>query len=249
LGSETPQFASLLGDYRKYVPLGRGYTIALRGSGALSFGRDSQTFFMGGVLGWLNQQWSGVDIPYDRLADTFFTQPATPVRGHKYNTIFGNKYSQINAEFRFPLFAAILPGPIPVIPLYNLTGVAFVDAGAAWGYGFDYDFQIPGTNRNLLIYRNNSGLNSKVGKQRTAYIDYFDNNSGQYTTPTISDTFQPDKTDAEVNYFDGDVLVGAGFGLRTVLLGLPVRYDIGWPYERSGFGSDPIHYFSIGIDF
>jgi hypothetical protein len=50
-------------------------------------------------------------------------------------------------------------------------------------------------------------------------------------------------------YLDGDILVGAGFGLRTIVFGLPFRYDVGWPYQRSGFLSKPIHYFSIGIDF
>ena len=240
LGSETPQFVSLLGDYRKYLALGRGYTMALRGSGALSYGRDSQTFFMGGVLGWLNQQWSGVDIPYDRLADTFFTQPATPVRGHKYNTIFGNKYTQINAEFRFPLFAAILPGPIPIIPLYNLTGVAFVDAGAAWGYGVDYSRYSTASGEPIVYYRNEPGLDFKVGKEQQVALDP---STGLIRQGT------PQETDLVANYFEGDVLIGAGFGLRTILLGLPVRYDIGWPYERSGFGSNRIHYFSIGIDF
>jgi outer membrane translocation and assembly module TamA len=48
---------------------------------------------------------------------------------------------------------------------------------------------------------------------------------------------------------DGDILVGAGFGLRTILIGLPFRYDIGWPYGSNGFQKGAIHYFSIGIDF
>src|SRR5699024_8465471 len=39
--SETLQFVSVLADYRKYFSLGSRYSIALRGSGAASFGRDS----------------------------------------------------------------------------------------------------------------------------------------------------------------------------------------------------------------
>ncbi|HLR32637.1 MAG TPA: hypothetical protein VK074_09110, partial [Fodinibius sp.] len=126
---ETPRFASILGDYRKYFNLGRRYSLAFRGSGAASFGPDSQTYFMGGMLGWINQKWSGNSLPLDRLGDTFFTLPALPLRGHPYNALYGDRFTLFNAEFRFPLFAAILPGPIPILPLYNLTGVAFLDAG------------------------------------------------------------------------------------------------------------------------
>jgi hypothetical protein len=33
------------------------------------------------------------------------------------------------------------------------------------------------------------------------------------------------------------------------VFGFPLRYDVGWPYYRDGFGSDPIHYITIGVDF
>jgi hypothetical protein len=138
------------------------------------------------------------------------------------------------------LFAAILPGPIPIIPLYNLTGVAFVDAGAAWGYGVDYSRYSTASGEPIVYYRNEPGLDFKVGKEQQVALDP---STGLIRQGT------PQETDLVANYFDGDVLIGAGFGLRTILLGLPVRYDIGWPYERSGFGSNRIHYFSIGIDF
>src|SRR5699024_2252267 len=46
---KTLQFASVLGDYRKYIDLGARYSIALRGSGAASFGRDSQVVVLGGM--------------------------------------------------------------------------------------------------------------------------------------------------------------------------------------------------------
>ena len=51
------------------------------------------------------------------------------------------------------------------------------------------------------------------------------------------------------SYLDGDLLIGSGFGLRTIIFGLPLRYDLGWAYNRDGFSNQPIHYFSIGIDF
>jgi len=183
LGSDVLQFASALGDFRHYIGFGRGwYSVAFRATGAASFGRDAQNYFLGGMDNWINYAWSGGDLPIDRLEDIFFTLPATPLRGHLYNSVFGDKFALFNAEFRFPLVAALLPGPIPIIPLYNITGTAFFDMGTAW----------------------------------------------QGTEPQ-------------------DILVGTGFGLRTILLGLPFRYDIGWPYD-GGFGRR-VHYFSLGIDF
>ncbi|MEX0684718.1 MAG: hypothetical protein WD267_07305 [Balneolales bacterium] len=184
LGEDVIRFVSLMGDYRRYINLGSRYSFALRASGGASFGRDAQNFFLGGMQNWINFEWEGGQIPIDRLEDIFFTQPALPLRGYNFNAAFGDKYGLFNAEFRFPLIAALLPGPIPVLPLYNITGGAFIDAGA---------------------------------------------------------TMQG----SEIN----DPLIGTGFGLRTILLGLPFRWDIGWPYDLDdGFGSR-IHYFSIGLDF
>ncbi len=236
------EFVSLMGDYRKYFNLGYGYTIALRGSGAVSYGADSQTYFMGGMLGWINQRWAGNSIPTDKLADTFFTIPALPLRGHEYNSLYGDKFSLINAEFRFPLFAAILPGPIPILPLYNMTGAAFIDAGTAWGQDIPLELQ---NQRGQVVDRktlNDSDLNFKVSEPVQYYLN---RSTGDLTTEQPSDLSNYSTFES----LQGDVLIGAGFGIRTILLGLPFRYDIGWPYYRGGFGSDPIHYFSIGIDF
>ncbi|SHF58350.1 component of the Tol biopolymer transport system [Fodinibius roseus] len=227
--SETPQFASVLGDYRKYFNLGSRYSFALRGSGAASFGSDSQTYFMGGMLGWINQKWSNNSLPLERLGDTFFTLPALPLRGHPYNATYGDKFSLINAEFRFPLFAAILPGPIPILPLYNLTGVAFWDTGMAWGQDVVFDYNdLQGNSRSAVL--NSGDLDFKVSErgERT-----FSTSTGEHT----------------VRVNNGDILMGAGFGLRTIVFGFPLRYDVGWPFYRGGFDSDPIHYVTIGIDF
>ncbi len=45
-----------------------------------------------------------------------------------------------------------------------------------------------------------------------------------------------------------DVLVGVGGGLRTSVLGLPVRADIGWPFDGAVVGS-PLLYLSLGAEF
>ncbi len=234
IAKSAPQFASILGDFRKYVDLGSRYSLALRYSGGASIGADAQNYFMGGKIGWINQQYSNNGFSIDRLADNFFTVPALPLRGFEYNSINGNKFSLINAEFRFPLFAAIVPGAVPILPLYNVTGLAFLDAGTAWGEDINYNLltELPSQNNPTPdIARNSKGLDFTVAKERIGYL------------PNGDGTF------SEFTYLDGDVLVGGGFGFRAILFGLPFGYDIGWQYDRTGFKKDPVHYFSIGIDF
>ncbi len=221
--NETLQFASVIGDFRKYFHLGGRYSVALRFSGGASFGRDSQTFFMGGVLGWINRKANDFTTPAlfgqdENFARIFITAPAIPLRGYERFVLSGDKFGLLNLEFRFPLFAAILPGPIPILPLFNITGLAFIDAGVAWGQ--DVFYTLPRTSQSY--YTNPAELNFAIREQ---------NEINGLPAP------------------EGDVLIGAGFGLRAIVFGLPLRYDIGWPYYRNGFGSDPIHYISIGIDF
>jgi outer membrane translocation and assembly module TamA len=45
-----------------------------------------------------------------------------------------------------------------------------------------------------------------------------------------------------------ETLVGAGVGLRSIIFGIPLRFDFGWEYDEDGFGKRR-DYLSIGIDF
>tara|TARA_R110000868_G_scaffold37111_4_gene131342 strand:- start:25411 stop:28731 length:3321 start_codon:yes stop_codon:yes gene_type:complete len=229
VGNDSPFFGSILGDFRHYINLGTNYSLAFRGSGGASIGRDSQTYFLGGMQGWINQKWSDNGIPLDRLADTFFTLPAVPLRGHEYNTIYGNKFALINTEFRFPLFAAVIPGALPILPLYNITGAFFFDIGTAWGFNINGDY----LDENGNPYVNSKDLDFRLGEKKLGYLINPADNSLVPVT----------------EYFDGDILAGSGFGLRTIVFGLPLRYDMAWAYGRGGFQKGAVHYFSIGIDF
>lgn len=243
VGDNAPAFASVLGDFRQYYRLGSSqYALAFRGSGAASVGPDKQTYFMGGQLGWINQRFSDNGLSFDRLTDSFFTVPALPVRGYAYNSIYGSNFALINAEFRFPLFAAVVPGALPILPFYNITGAAFVDFGTAWGQDISYNFESGGREYEVVddagnVIDNSKSLDFKLAQQLQT------NKVRQVGSDTIQELSAP------VNYLDGDLLLSAGFGFRTILLGLPFRYDVGWPYGRDGFEGSPIHYFSIGIDF
>lgn len=178
-------FVSASADLRQYVSLGNRYTMAFRASGGASFGPDPQNYLLGGVSNWINFR-QDQRLTAENLANIFFTLPALPMRGWNYTAGVGDKFALGNVEFRFPLIAAAIPGPIPLFPLYNIQGVAFADAGTTWD----------GTDRNEILY-------------------------------------------------------GMGFGLRSIVFGLPLRWDIAWPYSDEvfdGFGRR-VHYFSLGIDF
>ncbi|MFY0682923.1 MAG: PD40 domain-containing protein [Balneola sp.] len=230
IGKTAPEFVSILGDFRKYIDLGSRYSIALRYSGGASIGKDAQNYFLGGKLGWINAKYSNNGFSSDRITDNFFTVPAIPLRGFEYNSVNGNNFSLINAEFRFPLFAAVIPGAVPILPLYNVTGVAFLDAGTAWGRTINHNLLVePDINADLAV--NDKGLDFTVAKKRDGFVPNGDGTFSKFT------------------YLDGDVLIGGGFGLRSIIFGLPIGYDIAWAYDRTGFSRNAVHYFTIGIDF
>lgn len=209
------QFGTVLADGRKYFALdGRGqYTFAFRGSGAFSFGRSPQLFYTAGVENWINRYFDQLyGFPIREVQDFVFATPVMPLRGSDLNTQNGPYFGLFNAEFRFPLIAALLPGPLPIFALYNMQGVAFLDAGSVFG----------GT-----------------------YLQEVDEN----TVVERTNAFNMWRKDPETGdrVFD-DLIVAAGFGLRTILLGYPVKLDWAWPHDGQRFLGRRT-YFSIGFDF
>jgi len=255
--SNTLGFVSLTGDARKYFNLGFNglYTLAVRGSGGISFGGDSQSFFMGGMNGWINRQFSNNSFPIDDLEDLFITVPANPLRGFEYNSIFGDRYALFNVEFRFPLIAALLPGPIPFIPLQNIQAVGFFDAGAAWGQDIALDLgggSSFGIDNASSIVVNDSDLDFKFFQEETIFIKRNLLQDGQVEFEEVTESefaqLPPEERAGTADIARNDILMGTGFGLRSIILGLPFRYDLGWRFNGSTF-KDPIHYFTLGIDF
>jgi outer membrane protein assembly factor BamA len=199
--SDALQFATILGDFRWYAGLSRGYTFAVRSSGAASIGRDQQLFYTSGVANWINRTFDDFNgFPITDITDFVFATPVMPIRGAEINSQNGSYFGLVNAEFRFPIFAALLPGPLPLVPLYNLQGVTFVDAGSVFGGRSENSFN---------LWRRRAEDGKRV--------------------------------------FD-DLSMGTGFGLRTILLGYPVRLDWAWPFDGREFHRRRV-YFSIGLDF
>ena len=137
LGADGISFFNLTGDYRTYIRLGRNYTIALRGAGGGSFGRNPQKFIIGGVDNWINRTFEGGYVPLTNAEDFIFLQVGLPLRGYNYNAAIGSRYALFNMEFRYPLFAFLQAGPLP-IGLQSIGGVLFFDAGSAWNKEKEY---------------------------------------------------------------------------------------------------------------
>ncbi|MFQ5797692.1 MAG: peptidase MA family metallohydrolase [Bacteroidota bacterium] len=131
LSKSTLGFVNVTGDIRKYYKFWRDYTFAIRFSGGASFGPDPQRFIIGGVDQWINRTFEDNRVPLDNAGDFVFLQAGLPLRGYNYNAGIGTKYALANLELRYPLFGYLVAGPLPLF-FQSLTGVAFLDVGAAW---------------------------------------------------------------------------------------------------------------------
>lgn len=191
-------FVTLQADARRYWSLAPGTTAAARVAGGLSVGAEPQRFYAAGVGNWIGARYAS--LPVEGAGDFVFATPVLPLRGFGFNEAAGTLYVLVNGELRAPLVAALLPGPLPLLPLYDIEAVAFVDVGVIADGGLD-------------VWR----------------------------TPT-------DPTGAPLPRVLDDVLVGAGVGLRSTVLGYPLRVDWAWPFDGRAIGPRRF-YLSVGLDF
>jgi WD40 repeat protein len=131
LGKDGLSFVNVTGDYRTYLRLGRGYSLALRAAGGGSFGQNPQKFVIGGVDNWVNRTFEGGYVPLEKAEDYLFLETGLPLRGYNYNAAIGSRYGIMNMELRYPLFAFLQAGPLP-IGLQSIGGAMFFDMGTAW---------------------------------------------------------------------------------------------------------------------
>lgn len=131
MGAEGLSFVNVGGDYRTYFRLGRSYSLAVRLSGGASFGTTPTKFIVGGVANWINPRFEGGYIPITDAQDFIFLTTGVPLRGYNYNAGIGSRYALFNLELRYPLFAFLQAGPLP-LGLQSFGGALFFDAGTAW---------------------------------------------------------------------------------------------------------------------
>jgi hypothetical protein len=119
-------------DARHYIPVLKKSVLALRTSGAVSFGNKPMLYHLGGVNNWLlpkyNQDIAGADREFS--LKTYVPH----LRGFDYNIRNGTTYALANIELRIPLFQYFLKPNKGSSFFRNFQFVMFADAGTAW-YG------------------------------------------------------------------------------------------------------------------
>ncbi len=131
LGSNGVDFQTITGDFRNYYAFGPEFSLAMRLTGGISFGKQPQRFILGGLDNWLNYKFERY-IPADNLEDLFFANFVTPLRGSKYYEQYGNRFFLGNLEFKLPVIDyLIMRFPLP-IGLSYIRGAGFIDFGSAW---------------------------------------------------------------------------------------------------------------------
>jgi Tol biopolymer transport system component len=161
-------FYSLSDDYRTYFRFWTDYSFAFRFSSGYSWGANPQRFFLGGVDGWINRQFSNNSIPLNSPADFAFLSAALPLRGFDYAEEIGTKYGLVNMELRFPLIRYLVTGALPIL-FSNIIGVAFIDAGAAWNQNKDLKLFTRNENGSLIT----DNLLTGTGFGARIYFLYF----------------------------------------------------------------------------
>ncbi|MFK7947990.1 MAG: hypothetical protein AB8G11_10385 [Saprospiraceae bacterium] len=118
-------------DARHYQPLDKHSILAVRLSGATSFGDEKILYYLGGTDNWLFPRFEG-DIPVDPTVGYAYQALATNLRGFNSNIRNGNSFVTANFELRVPVFNYFTRRPIKSSFVRNFQVVGFFDTGTAW---------------------------------------------------------------------------------------------------------------------
>lgn len=137
LYKDGPSFYNFETDIRFYQPIISNYlSLALRGSAGGSFGETPTRYFMGGTENWIFGRTPNDNyIPLNDALDYAFLQFKMPLRGWSIGEKTGNKFFLVNTELRFPLFTALVAGPVPIL-LQGVQAALFFDMGGAFNEEF-----------------------------------------------------------------------------------------------------------------
>jgi len=125
-------FMTVIGfDARHYIGVDRKSILALRLSGATSFGSERILFYLGGVDNWISPQYDN-DTPIPGDNNYAYYALGAHLRGFKQNIRNGASHVLFNAELRIPFVQYLTNKELRSVFLRNLQIVAFADAGTAW---------------------------------------------------------------------------------------------------------------------
>lgn len=138
LFADAGGFLSFTTDIRSYQSISNYLTFALRLSAGASFGPRPQSFMLGGLENWINRtSLNGLSpIPFETPEDFAFMNLQMPMRGYGFAQLRGSKVALLNAELRFPIFAVLAAGPMPIF-IQGIMGNIFFDMGTAFNDNFE----------------------------------------------------------------------------------------------------------------
>lgn len=127
-------FGKIYIDLRHYQKVHRQIVWANRASYGQFLGNSPQTFRLGGMDNWLNNDFEGDRLltPTPDPAEIFYQQFATNLRGFNYSKRTGPRYLLFNSELRVPIIQYLSRNPIYSGFFRNLQLTAFGDAGTAY---------------------------------------------------------------------------------------------------------------------
>lgn len=126
------QFATVLGDYRRYFRLAGPLTLAGRVVHIGRYGRDSESDRIGSLF--VGYPW--LVRGYD--AESFTPEECQTGDCQEFSQLFGSRIGVANVELRLPLFGAIGLVHSPMVPPVEAAG--FYDTGVAWTSSEDARF-------------------------------------------------------------------------------------------------------------
>ena len=136
ISSNGAGFVNFDTDIRGYLPIISDYlTFAMRGTAGASFGPNPVKYYLGGTENWINSTFFGNGYPFDDPIDFGFMNYEMPARGWSVGQHYGSKFFLINTELRFPLFTALIAGPVPIL-FQGVMGNMFLDIGGAFNDKF-----------------------------------------------------------------------------------------------------------------
>jgi len=125
-------FTGIIGfDTRHYIPILNKSVLALRASGATSFGSQKMLYFLGGVENWFFPKFDN-SIPVRDDGSFAYKVNAFQMRGFNNNIRNGATFILTNAELRVPFMQYLFGKSRGASFLRNLQLVGFYDAGIAW---------------------------------------------------------------------------------------------------------------------
>ncbi len=117
-------------DARHYQRLDKLSILAIRASGATSFGSEKILYSLGGVDNWLFYKFDE-SIPTPGGDDVAYVTLAPNLRGFNSNIRNGHSHLLLNSELRAPVFRYFAPR-VRSSFLRNFQVVGFFDIGTAW---------------------------------------------------------------------------------------------------------------------